>query len=175
MIILSLLRSRRILSVLLILPFFCLMAEAQNGQLKPAVEVMMFKKVFKYVTTLRKSPSILILHDSRTSKPDEILDAFKSEKFFAATTPSNDVESVISNFDVIYLMPGIKVAPLKDFFIKKKVLVITGDPGLVSSGLAALAIASEKKHPVICLNPLFLASCGHEVSVELINLAKVYR
>ncbi len=148
---------------------------AQISRPEPGVEVTTIKKVFRYVSTLGDHPSILIVYERQNNESQTILDAFRAEKYFVATTTLNDLQSVISNFDVIYVMPGTDIRTYKEIFLKSKALVISGDHSLVATGLAAISVAEEKDRPVIFLNLRFLNQSGHKVSAELINLSKVYK
>lgn len=149
---------------------------SQITRLDAKVEAIMFGKVFKYVKTIKPTNvNILVVYDKSGEKPNKIIAAFKKEKFQTVSTEKNELKSVISNFNVVYLVPGINISDELELFKKNKVLVITGDPGLVSSGTAGIAVASENKKPVIYLNLKSLTSTGHDVSFELINLSKVYK
>jgi hypothetical protein len=140
------------------------------------VEAIMFSKVFKYVKTIKPANvNILVVYDKFGEKPNKIISAFKKEKYQTAGVEKSELKSIISNFTVVYLVPGINISDELELFKKNKVLVITGDPGLVSSGIAGIAVASENKKPVIYLSIKELTNTGHEVSFELINLSKVYK
>lgn len=146
---------------------------AQITRLDSKVEAIMFGKVFKYVKTIKPSTvNILVVYDKFGEKPNKIVAAFKKEKYQTATTERSELKSVISNFNVVYLVPGVNITDEFELFKKNKVLVISGDPGLVSSGTAGIAVASENKKPVIYLNLKALTATGHDVSFELINLSK---
>lgn len=151
-------------------------AFSQISRLDSKVEAIMFGKVFKYVKTIKPSNiNILVVYDKFGEKPNKVVAAFKKEKYQTASTEKSELKSVISNFNVVYLFPGVNISDELGLFKKNKILVITSDPGLVSSGNAGIAVASENKKPVIYLNLKALTSTGHDVSFELINLSKVYR
>jgi hypothetical protein len=148
----------------------------QITRLDAKVEAIMFGKVFKYVKTIKPANvNILVVYDKLGEKPNKIIAAFKKEKYQTTSTEKSELKSVISNFNVIYLVPGVNISDEIELFKKNKVLVISGDPGLVSSGTAGIAVASENKKPVIYLNLKSLTATGHDVSFELINLSKVYK
>jgi hypothetical protein len=148
----------------------------QITRLDAKVEAIMFGKVFKYVKTMKPANvNILVVYDKLGEKPNKIIAAFKKEKYQTTSTEKSELKSVISNFNVIYLVPGVNISDEIELFKKNKVLVISGDPGLVSSGTAGIAVASENKKPVIYLNLKSLTATGHDVSFELINLSKVYK
>lgn len=148
-----------------------------NTYLKPELQVILFQKIFKYMNSVEqnKKPKILVIYQQGTTGLKETINAFRDEGFTANSTDKSEFESVITNYQILYLMPGVSLGNKKEIPAKNKVLTITGDPYLVAAGDAAVGVGIENSKPAIYLNLSTVKAQNHEVSTDLINLAKIYR
>lgn len=169
-----------LLKIQLICLMFCSSADIvaqSNTYLKPELQVILFQKIFKYMNSVeqKKKPKILVVYQQGSSGLKEIINAFRDEGFTVNSTDKAEFESVISNYQILYLLPGVSLGNKKEIPAKNKVLTITGDPYLVAAGDAAVGVGIENSKPAIYLNLTVVKAQAHEVSTDLINLAKIYR
>lgn len=170
-----------ILKSLILLSILFLSADSLHAQnntfLKPELQVILFQKIFKYMNSVEQSkkPKILVIYQQGSSGLKEIINAFRDEGFTVNSTDKSEFESVINNYQILYLLPGVSLGAKKDIPGKNKILTITGDPYLVAAGDAAVGVGIENSKPAIYLNLSTVKAQSHEVSTDLINLAKIYR
>ncbi len=148
-----------------------------SSYLKPELQVILFQKIFKYMNSVdeTKKLRILVVFQNRSSGVKETVNAFKSEGFTVNSTDKSEFESVITNYDLVYLMPDVSLGNKRDIPGKYKILTITGDPYLVAAVDAAVGVGIENSKPAIYLNLSTIKSQSHEVTTDLINLAKIYK
>lgn len=143
----------------------------------------MFKRIFSYDKDLRGAERIvvLIVGESRSGPEIEKVAATFREKglFPAVITPadlSDDLTSTLTpQSAVVYLMPGVAYDAVKQFAEKKGFLSISGVTSLAEAGHVAVSVDIQGGKAEIVVNFPRLTAERHELSSELLNLARVIR
>lgn len=142
-----------------------------------------FKRIFAYDKDLRDSEKIVVLVIS-TSKSDddtvEIVEAFRSAGLYpAVVSPSqlgDDLTTTLTRRTaVVYVSPGIDYDAVKAFTTKNGYLSIAATKELAESGHTSVGVGDNEARPEIIVHMGRLAAEGHELSAELLKLARVIR
>ncbi|MFH1198030.1 MAG: YfiR family protein [bacterium] len=151
--------------------FFIGMITTVLAQEVPAnLQAALFKKIFSFDKTLTAKGSYEVAVLSGSGSGDAIVAALK-EVGVSAKSVSGD--QVPAGAAVVYIMAG--VTPPKAQTASKGVLSITGTPANVEGGKVSIGIGTEGGKPKIIVNLGQLKAEGHEVSADLLKLAKVIK
>jgi len=165
-------RSRSIIFALL---FGCiaLPAFAADPSLPPDLQVSLFKKVFGYDKTIPPGTIKLVVAftDSSASIKDQVVKAFQESGIAVSAVKEEQLSGSLSGVNVLYVTPGIQNA--KQLCQKNGILSITGTPSLVESGEASVGLSVMDNKPKILVHLKQLKAEGHELSANLLQLAKV--
>ena len=73
----------------------------------------------------------------------------------------------------VYLLPDVNTAQVKPFCTDGGILSISGVPSFADSGYVSVSIGEQDNRPQIIVNLSRLKSEGHQLSAELLKLARV--
>lgn len=158
------------LALLVVLAGWGMPAASQPMPVPAQLQAAIFKKVITLDRTLtaRQSAKILVVHSG--SGADEVVDAFKAAGLTASAVAEGQLAGAIAGADIIYLMPGTSGAALSK---SKGVLSLTGVPATVESGQAAIGVGLKDGKPEIIVHMGQLKAEGHDISADLLKLARV--
>ena len=143
----------------------------------------MFKRIFSYDKDLRGSGKIvvIVIGESRGGlEADKVAAVFREKGFFPAVVTAADLSDDLTSTltpqsAVIYVMPGVAYDAVKQFAEKKGFLSISGVTSLAEAGHVAVGVGVQGGKPEIVVNMPRLGTERHELSSELLNLARVIR
>lgn len=143
----------------------------------------MFKRIFSYDKSLRDSDKIVVLvvaADPSDGTVKDIEKVFKKSGLQPAVMPvsslNDELASTLSpESTVVYVVEGIDYASVKDFAAAKGFLTISGMPSLAMLGHVSVSVDLVGTRPEVVVNIPRLETEGHELSSELLKLARVVR
>ena len=143
----------------------------------------MFKRIFSYDKDLRGSEKIVVIVVSETrsgGEVDKVAAVFREKGLFPAVVTAADLSDDLTatltpQSTVIYVMPGVAYDTVKQFAEKKGLLSISGVSSLAEAGHVAVSVGVQGGKPEIVVNMPRLVTERHELSSELLNLARVIR
>jgi len=143
----------------------------------------MFKRIFSYDKDLRASDKIVIIVVGETRGGpaiDKVAAVFRERGFFPAMVTASDLSddltsSLTPQSAVMYVMPGVAYDAVKQFAEAKGILSISGVTSLAEAGHVAVSVDVQGGKPEIVVNMPRLTTERHELSSELLNLARVIR
>ncbi len=156
---------------------------ASAEMIDPARQGDMFKRIFSYDKDLRESEKIVVIIVGETRSGPEVgkvAGVFRERGLFPAVVTTADLtEDLTSTLTpqsaVLYVMPGIAYDQVKDFAEKKGFLSISGVSTLAEAGHVAVGVGVQGGKSEIVVNMPRLTTERHELSSELLNLARVIR
>lgn len=159
----------------IILVFSCLMlpALAQDMPVPTELQVALFKKVFGYDRKIQEGAvKILVSYtDTSAGVKDQVVKAFKDAGLTVSAAKADQLPASIVGVNVLYVTPG--VSSVKQICQKNGILSITGVPSLVESGEVSVGLAVMDNKPKIIVHLKQLKAEGHELSANLLQLAKI--
>jgi hypothetical protein len=163
----------RYLAVALAISFLSAPSQAQDMPVPLDLQVAIFKKVFNYDKTIQSgAPKMLVAFADRSADAkDQVVKAFKDSGVSVNAVKADQLSASINSIDVLYIMSG--VSGVKQLCQKNGVLSITGIPSLVESGEASVGLAVQDSKPKIIVHLKQLKAEGHELSANLLQLAKI--
>ena len=143
----------------------------------------MFKRIFSYDKDLRASEKIVVIvvGDARSGgEIDRVAAVFREKGLFPAVVTvadlSDDLTATLTpQSAVLYVMPGVDYDAVKEFAEKQGFLSISGVTSLAEAGHVAVSVDIHAGKPEIVVNMPRLTTERHELSSELLNLARVIR
>jgi hypothetical protein len=143
----------------------------------------MFKRIFSYDKDLRGSEKIVVIVVGGARKGpdvDKVAAVFREKGLYPAVVTVSDLNDDLTatltpQSTVIYVMPGIAYDVVRVFAEKKGFLSISGARALAEEGHVAVSVDILGGKPEIVVNIVRLESERHELSSELLNLARVIR
>lgn len=143
----------------------------------------MFKRIFSYDKDLRGSDKIVIIVVGETksgAEVDTVAAAFRQKGFFPAVVTTSDLNDDLTatltpQSTVVYVMPGVAYDAVKMMAERKGFLSISGVSSLAEAGHVAVSVDVQSGKPEIVVNMPRLVMERHELSSELLNLARVIR
>ena len=143
----------------------------------------MFRRIFSYDKHLRNSDKIVVIVvcASRESKEvTAIVEAFREKDLYPApVNVENLTEDLVATLTaestVIYIMPGVDYVAVNTFTERHGMLSVSGLPSIVEAGHASVGMDLYEKKPRIVVNIPRLQTEGHELSAELLNIARIIR
>ena len=176
-------RIARWVSIVVLLGFAAVPASPEEMPVDSTRQSSMFKRIFSYDKLLRTSEKIIVLivGQSRDGADVEaVAAAFRSEGMYPAVVPieglNDDVTATLSpKAAVFYVMPDVDYTAVKELAAKKGFLTVSGLPSLVESGHVSVSVDLVGSRPQVVVNMPRLATEGHELSSDLLKLARVIR
>jgi hypothetical protein len=157
------------------LVFYCLLLPclAEDMPVPPELQVAIFKKVFNYDKTIPGgAPKMLVAFtDSSAAIKDQVVKAFKESGVTVTAAKADQLAGALEGVNVLYIAPGVTGA--KQICQKNGILSITGIPSLVESGEASVGLAVVDSKPKIIVHLGRLKAEGHDMSANLLQLAKI--
>jgi TonB family protein len=137
----------------------------------------MFEKVFGFDRTLdRTSLQVLILrHEASDAALAELQRGFSRAGVRAEVVPLAAALGRLGPGVVVYLLPEHATPEVIERLSRARVLTITGEPGLVEAGQAAVSLEQEGSRTQVVLNPERLVAEGHSFEAQLMKVARVVR
>ena len=158
----------KILLVSVIFTFMTVNIKTQEMAVPANLQAALFKKIFMFDNTLSSKGNYEVAVLTGAGSGDEIVTAFKAAGMNAKSYSGNQIPDGAA---VIYIMPGV-TAP-KQQSASKGVLSISGVTSNVESGNVAIGLGIEGSKPKIIVHMGQLKAENHEVSANLLKLAKV--
>ena len=111
---------------------------------------------------------------------DNVAKVFREKGLYPAVVTvselTDDLTSTLTpQSGVLYVMPGVAYETVKQFAEKKGFLSISGVSSLAEAGHVAVSVDVQSGKPEIVVNMPRLTTERHELSSELLNLARVIR
>jgi hypothetical protein len=149
-------------------------AAAQTMPVPLNRQTVMFKRVFEYDRTLGgKSPRVLVVHDGGMEDLHDLLASFEFAKIEAVPVHYSQLGERINGATVAYILPGVPAATYLDRCAENAVLTISGLPSLVQKGHVSIAIGAGQGRAEILVHLGRLKAEKHDISAELLKLARV--
>lgn len=159
------------------------LALAEEMPVNSEQQCSMFKRIFTYDKHLRDSDKVIvIIVGASPDAPDvaAVADAFRSTGMFPATVTvdslNNDLSATLSpQSTVVYVMPDVDYDTVNAFAAAHGFLSVSGLPSLAESGRVSVSVDIAAGRPEVIVNMPRLTTEGHELSSELLKLARVIR
>lgn len=154
------------------------------GAKDAAREGSMIKRVFAYDRDLGQADKVVVLvvsSDRDAAGLAETLDVFRANGLYPAVVAPGDLASedltatLTPQSAVIYVVDDANVGAVKAFAASKGFLTVSALPSLAEAGDVSVSVTMEGDRPQIIVNLPRLRAEGHELSSELLNLARVIR
>ncbi|MBN1568303.1 MAG: DUF4154 domain-containing protein [Acidobacteria bacterium] len=159
----------------IVLVVFCLLLPSVAGDMPvpPELQVAIFKKVFNYDKSIQGgSPKMLVAFtDNSAAVKDQVVKAFKDSGVNVSAAKADQLSSSVAGVNVLYITPG--VSGTKQICQKNGILSITGTPSLVESGDVSVGLSVQDNKPKIVVHLGQLKAEGHDISANLLQLAKI--
>jgi len=152
-------------------------ANAQITPATPGIQAIMFSKILSYVRTIDEGDSytVLVVYDANSGQPSDIINSFREEGLNVIISKVSEIESEIDKTPILYLPSRLSEESIKKLNSYKNKLLITGNPEYALNGSASLSVGLEDERIKILVNLGVLEGNNHQVSSELINLARVIK
>lgn len=139
----------------------------------PELQAAIFKKVFSYDKTIQggEAKMIVAFTDASAGIKDQVVKAFKDSGITVSAVKADQLSGSIGGINVVYIAPG--VSGVKQICQKNGILTITGSPSLVEAGEVSVGLSVMDNKPKIIVHLKQLKAEGHELSANLLQLAKV--
>lgn len=143
----------------------------------------MFKRVFTYDKHLRDSDKIVVLVVGTTRDGADVagvVEAFRSKGMYPAAVTVDSLNADLSatlspQSTVVYAMPDVNFSAVNEFAASRSFLSVAGIPALAESGRVAVSVDMAGSPPQVVVHMPRLNAEGHELSSELLKLARVIR
>ena len=143
----------------------------------------MFQRIFSYDKHRRNSPRIVVLVVATapgSSDAQKMAAAFREQGMYPAIVMvdglTDDLTATLTPLStVMYLMPEIDYMSAQAFAVERGFLSISGLPSLVLSGHVSVSVDRNGGRIEIVVNIPRLNAEGHELSAELLKLARIIR
>jgi hypothetical protein len=151
---------------------------AETMSVPEEVQGAIFKKIFNYDKALRDVSQVTVFIVG-ADKDDpgllELVKAFRDAGMFPAVAADVDLGGGISPESVVYLLPGADREVVKQHCIKAGVLTISGIPSFAEQGDVSVGLGKKGKGTEIIVNLQRLRAEAHELSADILRLARVIR
>jgi hypothetical protein len=142
-----------------------------------------FKRIFGYDKDLRDSDKIVVIVVSESrdgAEGQQVAGVFREKGMFPAVVTAADLTDDLTatlspTSTVVYVTTDADTAAAKAFAAAKRFLTISGHPNLAEAGHVSVSVDVTGERPEIVVNMPRLRTEGHELSAELLNLARVIR
>ena len=148
---------------------------SQQMDIPARIQVATLSKIFKYVPSLRaKNPvKLLLVYDKKTkSDKENFVTAFENASVEVKAVLPDEIENIISGYDVVYFMPGLQ--DHAELCKKHKKLSNAGVAKYAQNGEVSIALGLENDKPRLFINMSSLKNEGIHLSANLLKIAKVF-
>lgn len=143
----------------------------------------MFKRIFRYDKHLRESDNIVVLVVGQATDGSDaaaVTEAFRAQGMYPAAVTVDRLTAdltatLTAQSTVVYVMPGVDYGAVNAFAASQGFLSISGLPSLAESGRVSVSVDMAGDRPQVVVNIPRLTAEGHELSSELLRLARIIR
>lgn len=143
----------------------------------------MFKRIFAYDQLLRDTERIVVImvsDDKEAKAALEVEKAFRHQGLWPTIKAVEELDDDLTaslgpRSSVIYVLPGVDHTTVKAFCERQGMLSISGLPTLAEDGHVSVSVDLVGEQPQILVNMERLKAERHELSAELLSLARVIR
>ena len=137
------------------------------------VQAVLFKRIFAYERVLKAQPGVRVLLASDSSAASELQREFEAVGLEARLIAPGELVRNLTVGTVLFLFPDSPPA-LRELALEHKVLCISGYPALVLEGKASIGVDRKPDgKPQILVHPKRLKAEGHELSADVLRLARL--
>ena len=165
-----------------VLAFLCLimtlMLFAEEMPIPANLQAAMFQKILAFDKTLAETEelTILMVYSEKAPKVmEELKSEFEKMKINVATVELEKLSTKIEGVSALYVLPNVKTDAIKKLCIEKSILSISGVPELAEEGEVSVALGIENDKPKIIVNLEQVKAEGHQLSADLLKLAKIIK
>ncbi len=151
-------------------------AVAQDMPIPPKLQAALFQKIFAYDKTLggAAAAKVLVVYPDTAPGPrDELVKSFTELGVAVTSAKLSGLALAIGSSNVVYLLGGAGTDAAKEMCAQHKVLAVSGVPAYADSGTVAVALDTVDDRPKILVNMGALRASEHQLSPDLLRLAKV--
>jgi hypothetical protein len=165
--------NSRCVAIALVLTCFLSPSFPEDLSVPPDLQVAIFKKVFGYDKAIQEGSlkMLVAFSDSSGAVKDQMVKAFKNSGVAVSAAKADQLSGSVTGVNVMYVLPGVSGA--RQVCQKNGILCITGIPSLVESGEASVGLSLLDNKPKILIHLKELKAEGHDLSANLLQLAKV--
>lgn len=166
------------LAIMLMLVLVSLPGASAAATVPVSLQAALFKKIFSYDKTLRAAPGgevrVLVLEarDAENSAA-ALVEAFKAVGVTAEAVGEARLADRIGSASVVYIQGRAVSAATLTLCERNHVLTISGEAALAASGVVSVSVGVSGDRPEIRVNLPRARAEGHELSSELLSVAKV--
>jgi TonB family protein len=145
------------------------------AQAVPAGEqAAMFGRIFGYDRALSAPVTVLVVHPAgAAAQAGELVAAFSAAGITASPVAAGDLAARLGEAAVVYFLPGTTSAEAARLVSGARLLSLAGDVRAVEEGRASVGLAAAGGRTEIVVNLPRLREEGHELSAQLLKLARV--
>ena len=140
------------------------------------IQSAVFTKIFSYDKNLKGVGQIevfIVGAEKEDQTAHDLAEAFRQVGASPAVVGSAPLEGLLSPNAVVYLLPEADFSEMKRLCGESSVLTISGVPSLVEQGHASVGLGEKDGKTEIIVNLPRLKEEGHELSAQLLKLARV--
>ena len=142
-----------------------------------------FKRIFTYDKHLRHSDRIVVLIVAQTTDGSDVVavtEAFRNKGMYPAAVTVDSLTADLTatltpQSTVVYVMPDVYYGAVDAFATGHGFLSISGLVSLADSGRVSVSVDMAGERPQVVVNIRRLTAEGHELSSELLRLARIIR
>ena len=140
------------------------------------LQTIFFKKIFLYDRTLSgKSLKVVVAYADENAEADELAQAFRDLGIEATAVKASNLAGTLGGISAVYLLPHAVSPSVRETVAAAKVLSLGGVAAQAEKGDVGVALSSKDGKPEIVVNVATVQSQGHELSSDLLNLARVIK
>ena len=136
---------------------------------------VIFRRIFDYVKTFDKGEvNLLVVYAEEPPEvTSELMESFKKAGLLPTTIEVGELSQKIGNAKAVYILPGVAASQVKKLCLENGILSLSGIPSMVEQGDISISLTLEGGRPLIVVNRSRIETEGHQLSSELLQLAKV--
>ena len=148
---------------------------SQYLQVPENIQAALIPKVLKYNPKLSNLDKLkmLVVYDNNSAKSKNEFLRNSSRELDIKAVYYTDLEPYISNYNLVYFMPGTK--PQYNLCRQYKVLSVTGTSDFVENGQVSIGFGLKNNKPIIFVNLSSLEKEGQSLSTDILRIAKIYK
>lgn len=132
-------------------------------------------KVLPYVRSFHGTDVrlLVVYTDKEKSLVEEAIRSLEGPGVSSTAVEYSVLKERIATANAVYVLPGVDSASVKALCRESRVLSISAVPSLVEEGDFSIGVGVRNGRPQILVNLSELEAEGHQVSSELLKLARV--
>lgn len=142
------------------------------------LQVAIFEKIFSYDKTLQSNGDwrvVVVYENDPGALRNEVVAGFQGVGIPARAVKVDRLDTEIGGAAAAYVLPGVSSALVKELCAENGVLSISGLPSLAEEGDVSISIGTKGRKPQIIIHMGRVRAEGHELSAEILKLAKLIR